>query len=255
VRESGFTLNKCCDCGLLYVSPRPDPETISEANKVGVHATESGALNVTAKRVPSKVGYYAGIIGEMFAEETGRGIRWLDVGAGYGEFVEAVSKALPQAEVAGIEPMLPKVDVAKARGLPVDARSLDDVGSGYDVISLINVFSHIPDFKDFGAQLSAKLNPGGILFLETGNVPELDRPQQYPDIFYLPDHLVFAGVSQMRDILDAIGAKLIAHRRLPIDGPAWCAKQFVKGLLKGKVNVMIPGRSPFRTVFYKAAKL
>ncbi len=40
---------------------------------------------------------------------------------------------------------------------------------GIDVISLINVFSHIPDFEDFLRQVVEHSSPGGVVFLEIGN--------------------------------------------------------------------------------------
>ena len=155
--ENGFIAVKCCMCGLIYVNPRPCEADVVEANKIGVHQTRDGKnLNVSARRRAKKITYYAKIISEMFAAERERGapLKWLDVGAGYGEVIEAVGRALPNANVEGIEPMLPKVRAAQARGLRISDRSIEKTDSDYDLISLINVFSHIPNFSDFGGMLA-----------------------------------------------------------------------------------------------------
>ncbi len=254
--ENGYTAVKCADCGLVYVNPRPREEVITEANKVGVHQGEDGALDVTARRVAAKVPYYSAILCEMFERERveNKPLRWLDVGAGYGEFVEAVISTMPAGTVAeGLEPMAPKVEVAKSLGIPVDSRDLKDVGTGYDVISLINVYSHIPDFDGFGRMLVEKLNSGGVLFMETGNVAALSR-EQFPDLLYLPDHMVFSSLPQMRIIVDKLDLDLELHKELPIDNIIWCLKSFVKGLKRGKIDIHLPGQSAFRTVFYKARR-
>lgn len=253
-RENGFTAVQCTECGLVYVNPRPREDVISDANKIGVHQGDEGALDVTARRVASKVPYYSAILQEMFAQERAAGVplKWLDVGAGYGEFVEAVLASMPPGtEAAGLEPMAPKVKAARSLGLPIDSRDLSEVGDGYDVISLINVYSHIPDFDGFASMLVKKLKPGGVLFMETGNVAALKR-EQFPDVLYLPDHLVFSSLPQMRQIIERLGMQLAIHKEVGIDNALWSLKNFVKGLKRGRIDVKWPDQSAFKTVFYEA---
>ncbi|RIA35353.1 methyltransferase family protein [Hephaestia caeni] len=256
-REGGFIAVKCTPCGLIYVNPRPSAAEITEANKVGVHRTQNGkALNVSARRNAAKIGYYQRVIGELFATEhtAGHPLKWLDVGAGYGEVVEAIQSALPATDVEGIEPMRPKVEIAQARGVRVSDRSIAQTDSDYDVISLINVYSHIPDFREFGELLVSKLKSGGILFLETGNLPDLTSRADFPDTLYLPDHLVFAAPRQMESIAKSIGLAMETTKAERIDNPLWAVKQTVKSALRGKPRIVLPYTSEFRTVFYKLRK-
>lgn len=256
-KENGYSTLRCGNCGLLYVSPRPSDDEINEANKVGVHRSEEGTLDVRARQQSSKVTYYQAIFSEMFGREfaTRSTVDWLDVGAGYGEVVAAVQALAPAgSNVCGIEPMEPKVRGAQALGLPVTSRKLDEVTEQFDVISLINVYSHIPDFLGFGAALVAKLRPGGVLFVETGNVGDLKTRDEFPDKLYLPDHLVFSGVGQMRLTFEKLGLVLERHVEKSIDTPLWCLKAGVKNALRGRLSIPLPGRSKFRTVFYKARR-
>ena len=250
-RENGYTAVKCKRCGLVYVSPRPRLDAISEAARTGLHPTEAGELNVQARRFQAKVSHYGAIVAEAFKEDLSRPLNWLDVGAGYGELVEAVSGlAGPGSSVVGIEPMTAKVAAATARGVNVSETALSDVEGRFDVVSLINVFSHIPDFRDFGAQLRERLKPGGHLFIETGNGGDLERRADYPDRLYLPDHLVFIGVEQMRRLLDEMGFDLVWTRSLA-PSPVARLKNVVKTVVDGRWQLLSALNSPFRTVFYK----
>jgi len=180
-------------------------------------------------------------------------VDWLDVGAGYGEFIEAAQAALPSgSKVSGIEPMTSKAAAAQARGLNVSSARLEDLDGTYDAISLINVFSHIPDFTSFGAHLKRLIRPHGLLFIETGNAADLPSRREYPDILYLPDHLVFGGDAQITKILANLGFTVEAIEKAALDTPTFVAKKFIKGILRGRLNLSLPYASPFRTTFYRA---
>jgi 2-polyprenyl-3-methyl-5-hydroxy-6-metoxy-1,4-benzoquinol methylase len=250
-RENGYAAVKCRGCGLVYVNPRPPLHTISDASRTGLHKTNEGRLDVTFSRSEEKIRHYSNVIRTMFAAEIARGepIRWLDVGAGYGEFVEAVLLAMPQgSSVCGIEPMKAKVASAKARGLPIVDTPLAQVKGPFDVISLINVFSHIPDFNAFLREVADRCSPQGVLFLETGNGGDIERTQ-YPDDLYLPDHLVFAGRNHIEMFLQKAAFRIVMTDERRIDSSS-LAKRVIKSLLKRR-----PVFSPFRTVFFKAQRI
>lgn len=248
--ENGFAAVKCSDCGTVYIRERPRAEDISAAARDGVHQTDSGVLDQRLHRQGWKVPFYAGIVRRFFAGESG--LTWLDVGAGNGEFIEAVQRALPDARACGIDPMAVKVQRAQQRGVPIAAETLEEVSGSYDVISIINVFSHIPDFQHFGGLIRARLKPGGSLFVETGNGGDLPSRADYPGELLLPDHLVFSGIEQMKATLGKLGFGRIEHYSRRIDHPLWAAKQMVKGALRGRPRLVVPWTRKFRTVFYRA---
>ena len=253
--ENGFSAEKCSDCGLVFVNPRPCPKEISEANKIGVHRIREGELHTAYQRHPRRVDRYRRIVVEMFAEEIGssKALRWLDVGAGYGEFVEAATKALPRGTViSGIDPMESKVRSAQARGLDLSSRALSDVAGPYDVISLINVFSHVPDFRWFCSELATKLVPGGILFIQTGNGGDLAHRRSYPDDLCLPDHLEFAGRLHIERFLSLARFEIVKVKTRRVDGIIGSCQTMLRDFGRGRLVVRLPYMSPFRTVFYKA---
>jgi 2-polyprenyl-3-methyl-5-hydroxy-6-metoxy-1,4-benzoquinol methylase len=249
-RENGFTAVKCAGCGAVYVRNRPALDAISAAARDGVHEVEEGTLDQRLRRQGWKVWFYARIVARFFRPD--ERVSWLDVGSGNGEFVEAVARALPNATIKGIDPMLAKVERAKARGVPVEALTLEQVDSRFDVISIINVFSHIPDFDGFVKAVRDRLMPDGALFIETGNGGDLGARTDYPGDLLLPDHLIFVGVDQMKQILARHGFAVTKVFSRRVDHPFWAAKQLVKSLLRGKPRLVLPYTHPFRTVFYLA---
>lgn len=253
--ENGFACIKCGHCGLVYVNPRPSLDEISHANEIGEHRTAGEVLQVVYKRSRRKALRYAATIRAVFPDivSSTTPVRWLDVGAGFGELVEVLQDILPAgSQVMGIEPMAPKVRDAQERGLPVYQADLSQIPGRFDIISLINVFSHIPNFHDFLARLRPLLTDDGELFLETGNGGDLASMQDYPDLLYLPDHLVFAGEVHLRDYLERSGFSIVSTATARVDTAAQFGKNLVKAALGRRIKLSVPYRSPFRRLLIRA---
>lgn len=255
-RELGFTAVRCSGCNLIYVSPRPVQSLISAAVRTGAHGAEADGLKVVSRRVPAKVRRYRRLLGRLFADvwSAGRPISWLDVGAGYGEVVEAVVGIAPKgSRIEGLEPMAPKAAAARARNLPVTEDYLrPTTHDKFDFVSLVDVFSHIPDFSAFLRDVVAVLQPRGEIFIETGNLADLRDRQEFPGELGLPDHLVFAGERQLRGFLDRAGFEVVSVERLRMDGFANLAKGIVKKALGRSVSVRLPYRSAYRQLLVRA---
>lgn len=246
---------KCDFCSLIYVNPRPVDELITEAVKTGVHREVEGGKSVVVRRVPSNVKHYRSILAEMFADiwEKNRPVSWLDVGAGYGELIEAVSGLAPEgSRVSGLEPMKPKALAARKRGLDVQEKYLSEVGETWEIISLINVFSHLPDFRSFLKDLARVLQKGGDFLLETGNIADLDTPREVPSELNLPDHLVFAGEKQIRQYLSEAGFEIVAIKRIRKDTMGRFFKNIIKKMLRRNVPVALPYTSRYRSLIIRA---
>lgn len=255
--ESGFKVVRCGRCALLYVSPRPRDDLIADAVRSGVHQSEYRDLNVAGQRNARKVNRYRRLFAGLFSDlwRRSEAISWLDVGAGYGEVVEAVaSLSPPGSRVRGLEPMLPKVENAQLRGLEVENAYLSSAHGPVDVISLVDVFSHIPDFNAFLATARAALREHGELFIETGNLADLKTREEFPEELRLPDHLVFAGETQLTQYLDRAGIDIIEMRRERFDTATYFAKSIVKKLIGRPVIVRAPYTSSYCSLHVRARK-
>ncbi len=253
--ENGFTAVKCSVCGLVYISPRPIPSLISEAVQTGVHSNVEHGRTVISRRAGSKVLLYKKIIASMFADvwKNQKNITWLDVGAGYGEVIEAVvALAPPGSKIEGLEPMKPKVVYARRRGLIIKEKYLSEVKEKFDFLSLINVFSHIPDFRVFLKDVKNVLKVNGELFFQTGNAGDLISSHEFPNELNLPDHLVFAGEQHIIGYLSEAGFSIIEIKRMRQDGLINFAKNIVKKIIGRQVVLAIPYTSPYRTIMVRA---
>jgi len=253
--ENGYTAVKCLTCGLIYVNPRPSLSLISEAVQTGVHSDVEHGRTAIGNRVGSKVGVYKKILASLFNDvwHSSKEVSWLDVGAGYGEVIEAVSLLAPKgSKIVGLEPMKPKADHARARGLIIKECYLNEVKEKFDVISLINVYSHIPDFRSFLVEIKNVLTEKGELFIETGNTADLKSLLEVPGELDLPDHLVFAGEKHLTGYLNEAGFSIISIKRKRIDDLKKFAKNIVKKIIGRKVNVAIPYTSDYRSLLIRA---
>lgn len=253
--ENGYTAVRCQSCGLIYVNPRPSIQLISEAVQTGVHSDVEHGRTAIGRRVGAKVAQYRALLGKVFQDVWNhqRAISWLDVGSGYGELIEAVAGlAAPGSNVVGLEPMKPKADAARARGLQVKEAYLSEVNQKYDFLSLINVYSHIPDFRSFLKDVKKVLSAHGEILIETGNTADLANRSEVPGELDLPDHLVFAGEKHLVGYLEEAGFRIVTIHRMRVDGFLKVMKNIVKKMLGRDVTLSMPYTSGYRSLMIRA---
>lgn len=252
--ELGFAVVRCQGCRLLYVNPMPSAGDIANAVTTGAHKLKTGPLNVRARRVASRITKYRRDVGALFGDRLASGpVRWLDVGAGYGELIEAVQGlVLPGSSVRGVEPMAHKAQASQDRGLAVRHGFLAPEDGPADVVSLIDVFSHLPDFSAMLADMRGVLAPGGELLIETGNLADLEHRHEFAGELGLPDHLVFCGADHLARWLDRAGfdvVRVVAHR---YDTLTDALKNAVKLALGRPARLAMPYRSAYRQLQVRA---
>jgi SAM-dependent methyltransferase len=234
--ENGFDLRKCTQCGLLYVNPRPGLEEIEQAHRLGEHKGAK-TLGTTGYYDFSKVSAYCRTLEDLFGDGGDlRGKRWLDIGCGYGELLLALRKfSRNQLDVRGVEPNEHKMAAARRQGLNVSNFDLDQHTGKYDFISLLNVYSHLPDPPAALANWAHLLKPGGALLLETGDTADMP-PESHPTPYYLPDHLSFASESIVRGVLEKAGFEILKIKKYPEvrETPAAVIREALKLVVPGK---------------------
>lgn len=231
--ENGFSLVKCSACGLLYLQERPDDKEISQAHKQGMH-TGLKELDVTGAFNGGKIATYLGVLEDMFKGELDNKGAWLDVGCGHGEFIAAVQQySQGKVDVRGTEPNIHKQKSAQERGLSVGYFDIESHGDKYDVISLLNVYSHLPDPSAFLESLKKLLIPGGELVVQTGDTADFTAEEHYRP-FSLPDHLSFASERIVTDILKRLGFEILRISKYP------CLRFSPKAIVKEIVKVFLP---------------
>jgi SAM-dependent methyltransferase len=227
--ENGFSLVKCCNCGLLYLQNPPKDDEISQSHKQGKHSGVK-ELDVTGSFNSGKIPKYLDLLQKLFNEGLPENLTWLDIGCGHGEFMMAVQKySNGKVLVKGTEPNTKKQKSAQSRGLDVSFFDIAAHESKYDIISLLNVYSHLPNPPLFIESLKKLLNPGGQIVLETGDTANLSAQEHYKP-FYLPDHLSFASESIVINILERLDFKVLSVIKYPYlsSNPKALVKEVVK---------------------------
>ena len=254
--ENGFKCVRCLSCGLLYVTPRPYSDETNKAVQLGRHSLEDGSeLDTRAKRGVTKERSQARVVRSLYKDELRKQcpLTWLDVGAGYGEFVAMLQRVLPKASIVeGIEPMAHKVTVASSLSIPVRQGYVTTVSGRFDVVSLIDVFSHIPEFGAFLHGIKRVLCQNGELLLKTGNASDIGDRRHFPGPLNLPDHLVLGGVPQLTRFLSEAGFEVVAIHSQRIDGIWYSLKNVIKLFLGKPVFLCFPYTSPTRTLWIRA---
>jgi len=231
--ENGFTLVKCDGCGLLFVENRPDDEQITQAHKQGKHRGIK-ELDVTGMFSPGRLEVYLKVLDDLFDGDMGNHRTWLDIGCGYGEFMLAVQRyARGKVSIVGTEPNVHKQASARRRGLNVDYFDLETHQGRYDVISLLNVYSHLPDPPRFLENVKRLLNPGGELIVQTGDTAGLSAVEHYRP-FSLPDHLSFASQAIVAGILERLGFEVLRIRKYPY------VRLTLGSVLKETIKALLP---------------
>lgn len=213
--ENGFILVKCSDCGLLYVTPRPRNDEIHRAHQYGIHQGES-ALNMTGAYSVARSRAYRNILKDLYKTELTQERRtWLDIGCGHGEFLTALIEFSDQVRAKGLEPNVHKQESAQSRGLDVTYFDIKSHKQKYDVVSLLNVYSHLPNPPEFFASCRNLLNSGGELLLQTGDAAHLSADEMYRPML-LPDHLSFASKEIVSSILKRCGFGIVTVCKYPV---------------------------------------
>jgi len=247
--ENGFNLVKCLDCGLLYVNPRPLDTEIDQAAQTGQHAGDN-LIDTTGAFNEQRVRNYLSILRDFYPDtpDTTQSRSWLDIGAGHGEFLKAIQMFVGSGlQTKGLEPNANKRASAAKRGLDIGYFDLDKHAEAYDFVSLLNVFSHLPDPVDALTKWKRLVKVGGELLLETGDSANLDRKHHHRP-YYLPDHLSFASEDIVVGILERVGFRVLDIKKYR--SPAYPV--FTLGnLFKQAVKLIRPNRQASFNFFPK----
>jgi SAM-dependent methyltransferase len=254
--ENGFYGVKCTTCGLVYVNPRPGPSDRVAATELGLHPTDRSDLDVVGGFRPARVGKFARRLRTMFPDALpGREVRWLDVGAGFGELLLGLNDLVAAgSELTGLEPCRPKREHARGLGLDVQDASWTDMNGPYEFISLINVLSHLADPLDALAELRALLAPEGRILLVTGNGGDIS-PAEYPGRYDFPDHLLFAGRENLRAAVEGAGFRVDAVHEFRTTLPRPAVEEWAERALAAALRRRVGHSGAFRSMWVVASRV
>lgn len=165
-----FHLVRCCNCGLVYLNPRPDRANIDRYyNERGYYAyqlVDENNILVGSRhmRLASRLTKTLTQAGAM-----------LDVGCGNGSFLWAMQRQ--GWRVAGVELHVLTAERLRRHGLTVFAGNFGELNlpeRSYDLITMLEVLEHLHDPIGALRQAYNLIRPGGRLFITVPNIGSLE---------------------------------------------------------------------------------
>jgi SAM-dependent methyltransferase len=214
-KENGCSLRNCANCELFFVHPYPEQARQHEVVSSGA-STEIEILDCE-RRYKGEQLYYERHLGSI-VEECRNASSMLDVGCGTGCLLENL-KSHSGFYTAGIELNTQAAQFARRlSGRPIYEVPFEEFRSDrkFDVITLINVLSHVPSFYGLFRSLRAALRPGGKVILRTsemsGNVRRWNQVH-----WGIPDDLHFLGLGTLDFLCKKYGFAVTRHIRTPFE--------------------------------------
>lgn len=257
--ENDVRLGQCPHCDLLYVDDIPEPERRMTEMEAG-HYAGTKEINGAQKQSRGEL-----ILQDRFrgfvdlAQEHVAGGTWLDIGCGAGLLMSLAQEAGFTTE--GIELSADRRQIAQqTTGSAVHGSPVEDVAfptDSFDVVSMINVFSHLISPTQTFRELVRILKPGGILVMATG---EMTAGVKKSDMLHwnLGDHLSFLGARTMSNYGDRTGLTILHHTRtwLPDEmfSREWLrvkGRSPAKNALKTTINLTPGGLALLRAVMLR----
>ncbi|MGH9725672.1 MAG: class I SAM-dependent methyltransferase, partial [Candidatus Acidiferrales bacterium] len=205
-------LRVCLQCDLFFVCPYP----ASSSQHAHVNAGANPEIEILncARRYQGERLYYDRHFA-LIEEECAGARSLLDVGCGTGHLLERFA-AKPDLSRMGIE-LNPQAAAFARRvsGCEILEIPIEQYRGArpFDVITLINVLSHIPSFDGLFRSLRAAVAPGGKVILRSSEMSR--RVSRWNQVHWgIPDDLHFLGLRTLDTLCEKYGCTSRRHIRV-----------------------------------------
>jgi SAM-dependent methyltransferase len=206
----GFSLERCCSCGFVYVNPQ---YALEDLWKVYTDRDPDMLIELYSRlQTPSAIAAHDRILSDLEVMLGGPG-RLLDFGCGPGYFFERAAERGWNAHGVEVGPWAQKA--AELRGLrnlhmgPLDGERFPD--ASFDVVCANQVLEHLPTPKSELEQIHRVLRPGGVFYANVPNYRCLSIVLGRDD-FELnmpPQHVNYFTPGTLRTLLERSGFQIM----------------------------------------------
>lgn len=213
--DAGCALRRCTVCELFFVHPYPRP--VEQHQRVSSGRYPGIELLDCARRYDGERLYYDRHF-DLIAQECAGAESILDVGCGTGNLLERFSGRANFYRL-GIELNPAAAQVARVTAkCEILEKPFESLRSDckFDVITMINVFSHISSFDAMFSSLQAALAPGGRVILRTTEMSR--RVSRWNQVHWgIPDDLHFLGLATLDYFCAKYRFAVTRHIRVPFE--------------------------------------
>ncbi|HEY4512259.1 MAG TPA: class I SAM-dependent methyltransferase [Candidatus Paceibacterota bacterium] len=218
-----FGLEKCSDCGLVYLFPQPDADELVKYYPAdygpyheGSQVLKYGPVSRILKKAFHKIGT---LKSKLFSRKAVEGKpdtsvkRLLDFGCGNGAYLERMRKLHPSWKLFGFDNSEFALKETKAKGFEVWSGDLitTEIPDGYfDIVYLSHVIEHLNDPKAALKKIFNILKPGGKIIIITPNFDSIAEKVFGTYWFGLdtPRHLFLFTPKILSRLLTEVGFKV-----------------------------------------------
>jgi SAM-dependent methyltransferase len=228
--RGGLKVVRCSNCSLLYVNPRlKEPEKIYWGD-VDKYFKEARLIFEGKQRHHRDSNYVEDLKLIYRYKPSGT---MLDIGTNMGFFLRNARNW--KWSLYGVEPSPSLSEMARRYfGLNVKTAFLEDAGfedTFFDVVTMTDVFEHIPQPGETLNEVHRILKPDGILFIKVPNglfnlfklyIARISGRLKDYDLFDAYEHLVHYSDKTLRHMLEKYGFKIVKIAiGKPIQVPVW----------------------------------
>lgn len=254
--DNSRELRVCSLCSLFFVHPYP--RSSSRRDQVTVGKLDGIELLDCEERYRGERLYYDRHFAMIDLECCGAK-SFLDVGCGTGHLLERLSSKSDLRRM-GIELNAQAAQFARrTAGCEIVQIAFEEFQAlgPFDIVTLINVFSHIPSLDGLFKSLRGAIAPGGKAILRTSEMSrDVSRWNQLH--WGIPDDLHFLGLGTLDFVCRKYGFKVERHIRVPYEEELFLRSRWQQVGRRKAVNaikragVRIPGALPAMKGVYRA---
>lgn len=211
--KTGFAYAQCCQCGTLYQTPRPPREAFSAFYRDSASSRYWAEVFFPAVAEARREKIFKPRVARLRQWCAERGVpvrRLMDVGAGYGIFLDEWRRCDPAVEAVAVEPSSHLAQECRAKGLMVVeevAENVTDMDGCADLVTCVEVLEHVHDPLAFVLSLTRLVRPGGILFVSTLSIDGFDLQVLWDRSTQIspPHHINFLSIEGFRRLFARAG--------------------------------------------------
>lgn len=198
-----FRVIRCLTCGHVQISPLPSPEedrAFYEANRQIRNLMEGVDVSLWKRKAAADTDRHVGWLNSVLSD---RGSAVLDVGCGYGFFVDACQRAGYQATGIDVSQERLASATGQMQGTFIQGR-IDEAfvaahHSRFRAVTLFHVLEHLRTPSTFLRQCFELLEHGGWLLIEVPNLADelLDQKAEYRAFYWQRAHLSYFDAARL----------------------------------------------------------
>ena len=214
-----FVANRCSNCGLVYLDPRPAMSELPTIYGNEYHAYDFSeekyglAYRVRSWLESNRLRKWCGDLPD--------GARIIDIGAGDGFHMKLLEEmGGGKWTIEGVDPDDHAVAAARSKGLSMHkglVQELDLPAGSYDFATMIMTIEHVDSPDRMLEDVSRLLKPGGCVGIITDNTGSPDFAlfkRRYWGGYHFPRHWHLFSKSSMKKLANNAGLEVVRFRTL-----------------------------------------